>query len=169
VWPPLIQFAEEQGVRIAIENCPMLFTSDEWPGGKNMAVSPSIWRRMFEEIPSDSFGLNYDPSHLIWQQMDPILPVLEFGDKIFHVHAKDARINRQKLNQVGILAHPLEYHDPCLPGLGDVEWHALLKALAQRCPTVPVVIEVEDRQFEGSLEKRISALHQARGFLLSAV
>ena len=101
VWPPMIRFAEDHGVRIAIENCPMLFTEDEWPGGKNLAVSPRIWRQMFDEIPSGSFGLNYDPSHMIWQHMDPIEPLREFAGKIFHVHAKDARINRKKLNEVG--------------------------------------------------------------------
>jgi hypothetical protein len=74
-------------VRIGIENCPMLFTADEWPGGKNLAISPAVWRRMFEEIPSDHFGLNYDPSHLVWQQMDEVAPIREFADRIFHVHA----------------------------------------------------------------------------------
>jgi sugar phosphate isomerase/epimerase len=165
VWPPLVRFAEERGVRIAIENCPMLFTQDEWPGGKNMAVSPAIWRQMFEEIPSDSFGLNYDPSHLIWQHMDPIQPLREFAGKIFHVHAKDARINRERLNRMGILAHPLEYHDPRLPGLGEVDWGAFFAALMETRSDVPVAIEMEDRAYEGSLENRIQGLRQARRFL----
>ena len=165
VWPPLIRFAEEHGVRIAIENCPMLFTGDEWPGGKNMAVSPRIWRRMFEEIPSASFGLNYDPSHMIWQHMDPIRPLLDFASKIFHVHAKDARINRQKLNEVGILAHPLEYHDPRLPGLGEVDWSGFFAALMETRANVTVAVEVEDRACEGSLQDRISGLRQARRYL----
>jgi sugar phosphate isomerase/epimerase len=165
VWPPLIRFAEERGVRIAIENCPMLFTADEWPGGKNMAVSPAIWRQMFEEIPSRSFGLNYDPSHMIWQHMDAIQPLRDFAAKIFHVHAKDARINRQKLNQVGILAHPLEYHDPRLPGLGDVDWSAFFAALMETRSDVSVAIEMEDRAYEGSLENRMQGLRQARRFL----
>ena len=165
VWPPLVRFAEDHGVRIGIENCPMLFTEDEWPGGKNLAVSPAIWRRMFEEIPSASFGLNYDPSHMIWQHMDPIPPLREFAARIFHVHAKDARINRQKLNQVGILAHPLEYHDPRLPGLGEVDWSAFFAALAESRSEVSVAIEMEDRAFEGTLENRILGLRQARRFL----
>ena len=67
-WKPIIQHAEEHGVQVGIENCPMLFTADEWPGGKNLAGSPAIWRRMFNDIPSDHFGLNYDPSHLVFQQ-----------------------------------------------------------------------------------------------------
>ena len=165
VWPPLIRFAEERGVRIAIENCPMLFTADEWPGGKNLAVSPAIWRQMFEEIPSDSFGLNYDPSHMIWQHMDPVQPLRDFAARIFHVHAKDARIDRQKLNQVGILAHPLEHHDPRLPGLGEVDWSAFFATLMETGSDVSVAIEMEDRAYEGSLENRIQGLRQARRFL----
>ena len=120
VWKPLVRFAEEHGVRIAIENCPMLFTDDEWPGGKNLAHCPAVWRRMFEEIPSSSFGLNYDPSHLVWQQIDCARPLYEFGERIFHVHAKDAKIHREKLNDVGVLTAPLQWHSPKLPGLGDV-------------------------------------------------
>ena len=70
VWPPIIRYAEERNVKIGIENCPMFFTRDEWPSGNNLAHSPALWRRMFEAIPSANFGLNYDPSHLIWQMMD---------------------------------------------------------------------------------------------------
>ncbi len=121
-WKPLVAFAESLGVRIGIENCPMLFTKDEWPGGKNLAVSPAIWRRMFADIPSSSFGLNYDPSHMIWQQMDFVKPLKEFRDRLFHIHAKDVRIDRDRLDDVGIMANPVEYHCPKLPGLGDVNW-----------------------------------------------
>jgi sugar phosphate isomerase/epimerase len=101
-WRPLVQHAEDRGVRIGIENCPMLFTADEWPGGKNLATSPAIWRRMFEAIPSRSFGLNYDPSHLVWQGMDYLAPLAEFGDRLVHVHAKDARIDRAALDAHGV-------------------------------------------------------------------
>ncbi len=122
VWRPLVQHAEDRGVRIGIENCPMLFTKDEWPGGKNLATTPAIWRRMFAEIPSASFGLNFDPSHLIWQQMDYLAPLAEFRDRLVHVHAKDARINRAGLDAHGVLAYPNLWHTPKLPGLGDIHW-----------------------------------------------
>jgi len=167
VWPPLVRLAEENGVRVGIENCPMLFTRDEWPGGKNLAVSPAIWRRMFEEIPSPSFGLNYDPSHLVWQQMDPVKPIRDFASRIFHVHAKDVRVDRDRLNEVGILATPLEYHTPKLPGLGEVDWPAFFAALTDAGYTGPVCIEVEDRAYEGSLEDRKRALIQSKRFLES--
>ena len=121
-WRPIIRHAEEQGVKVGIENCPMLFTADEWPGGKNLAGSPAIWRRMFNDIPSDHFGLNYDPSHLVFQHMDYLKPMREFSDKLFHVHAKDVRVDQHLLDDLGILAHPNDWHFPKLPGMGEVDW-----------------------------------------------
>jgi sugar phosphate isomerase/epimerase len=165
VWRPRVAFAEEQGVKIAIENCPMFFTNDEWPGGKNLAHSPAIWRRMFQDIPSPNFGLNYDPSHLVWQQMDYVRPIFEFRDRIFHVHAKDAKVERHRLDDVGILATPLEYHRPKLPGLGDVAWGRFVSALSDVGYRGPVCIEVEDRAFEPELDRRKLALRQSRQYL----
>lgn len=165
VWKPLIQFAERQGVRVGIENCPMSFTSDEWPGGKNLATTPAIWSRMFEDIPSDHFGLNYDPSHMVWQQMDYLAPMRNFADKLFHVHAKDVRVDRHRLNQVGIMAHPLEYHSPKLPGLGDVNWGQFFSVLGDTGYQGPVCVEVEDRAYEESLSSRRASLAQSACYL----
>ncbi len=165
-WRPLVKHAEDKGVRIGIENCPMLFTADEWPGGKNLAISPAIWRRMFEDIPSKSFGLNYDPSHFIWQQMDYIAPLFEFRDRLVHVHAKDARIDRAALDAHGVLAYPKLWHTPKLPGLGDVRWGAFLGALAEVGYDGHVAIEVEDRAFEGTLAKRRESLIISRRHLV---
>lgn len=165
VWPPLIKFAEDHGIRVAIENCPMTFTKDEWPGGKNLAASPAIWRRMFEEIPSDNFGLNYDPSHMVWQQMDYLKPLRDFKDKLFHVHAKDVRVDRHRLDEVGIMATPLEYHTPKLPGLGDVDWGHFYSVLTDVGYDGPVCIEVEDRAYEGSLDNRKASLRQSGRYL----
>ena len=165
VWKPLVRFAEEHNVRVGIENCPMFFSSDEWPGGKNLAASPAIWRRMFADIPSGYFGLNFDPSHLVWQQMDYLQPLREFADRIFHVHAKDVRIDRDRLNDVGILAHPLEYHTPKLPGLGEVDWGRFFSVLGDAGYRGPVCVEVEDRAYEGSLELRKASLRQSATFL----
>jgi sugar phosphate isomerase/epimerase len=164
-WRPLVAFAEEHGVRIGIENCPMLFTSDEWPGGKNLATSPAAWRRMFADVPSASFGLNFDPSHFVWQQMDYLKPLREFKERLFHVHAKDARLDRDRLDEVGILATPLEFHRPKLPGLGDVKWGRLFSVLSDLGYDGPVCIEVEDRAYEGSLENRRQALRQSLRYL----
>ena len=164
-WTPLIAHADKKNVRVGIENCPMFFTNDEWPGGKNLAMSPAIWRRMFEAIPSENFGLNYDPSHLVWLQMDCIEPIWEFIDRIFHVHAKDVRVDRSKLNDVGILANPLEYHSPKLPGFGEVNWGRFFSVLSDAGYDGPVCVEVEDRAYEDSLEARRASLQLSHTFL----
>jgi sugar phosphate isomerase/epimerase len=169
VWRPIVACAEGLGVRIGIENCPMLFSSDEWPGGKNLAVSPSIWRKMFELIPSGSLGLNYDPSHMIWQHMDYIKPIREFASRFVHVHAKDVRIDRHRLDEVGILAAPLQYHVPKLPGMGDVDWGKFFSALTDSGYRGPVCVEVEDRAYEESLERRQASLRQSHTFLRNYV
>ncbi len=165
VWPPLVEYAADHGVRIGIENCPMYFTETEWPGGKNLATSPAIWRRLFAEIPNENFGLNYDPSHFVWQRMDYLKPLREFAGRIFHVHAKDAQVDQDRLDEVGILATPLEYHTPKLPGLGEVDWPRFVAALAEIGYDGPVCIEVEDRDYEGSLEARKEALRKSGQFL----
>ena len=168
-WKPIIELAEKHNVRIGIENCPMFFTNDEWPGGKNLAYSPAIWQRMFEEIPSDHFGLNYDPSHLIFQQMDYVAPLAEFAHKIFHVHAKDVRVDRARLDRVGILANPNEYHTPKLPGMGDVDWGKFFSALTDTGYNGPVCVEVEDRAYEGSDDDCKRALQQSYNYLRNFV
>ncbi|MCL4863574.1 MAG: sugar phosphate isomerase/epimerase [Caldilineaceae bacterium] len=165
VWPPLIQFAEEHGVRIGIENCPMLFTNDEWPGGKNLAATPAIWRRMFEAIPSDHFGLNFDPSHLTWQKIDYLKAIRDFAHKFVHTHAKDARVDQHRLDEVGIMGTPLQFHTPKLPGLGDVDWGQFFSVLTDSGYDGPICIEVEDRAYEGSLERRKQSLVQSGRYL----
>jgi len=165
VWPPLVALAGEHGVRIGIENCPMLFTDDEWPGGKNLAHSPAVWRRLFEAIPDAHFGLNYDPSHLVWQMMDWAAPLREFADRLFHVHAKDVRVERDRLNDVGVLATPLQFHTPKLPGLGDIDWGRFVSVLTDVGYRGPVCIEVEDRAFEETLADRKAAVRQSATFL----
>lgn len=169
VWKPLVKFAEDCDVRICIENCPMLFTGDEWPGGKNLAFCPAIWRRMFEEIPSRHFGLNYDPSHLVWQQIDYVKPLWEFKDRIYHVHAKDVRVDRARLDDVGILATPLQYHSPKLPGLGNVNWGRFFSVLGDIGYDGPVCVEVEDRAYEATVETRKAALAQSIRYLMQYV
>lgn len=165
VWRPLIEYAGDQGVRIAIENCPMLFTKDEWPGGKNLASTPAVWRQMFAEIPHKNFGLNYDPSHLVWQQIDYLRPLAEFAERIFHVHAKDVRVDHERLADVGILALPSEIHKPKLPGLGDVHWGHFFSVLNESGYAGPVCIEVEDRAYEDTSARRQDAVRQSGAFL----
>lgn len=164
-WKPLIAFAEDQGIKIGIENCPMLFTRDEWPGGKNLMTTPVIWRRAFADIPSNNFGLNYDPSHFVLQGMDPVSPLREFKDKLFHLHAKDVRIRTERINDVGRFAYPLEWHQPRIPGYGDICWARFMAALMDIGYDGPVCIEVEDDTFGKTLEGRKAAITVARNVL----
>jgi sugar phosphate isomerase/epimerase len=164
-WRPLLRFAEDHGIKIGIENCPMLFTRDEWPGGKNLMTTPDIWRRAFNDMDSPNFGLNYDPSHFVLQHMDPASPLREFQDKIFHLHAKDVKLRRDRLNNVGIFAHPLEWHQPRIPGYGEMDWGRFLSALMETTYRGPVCIEVEDDTFGRTLEGRKSALRVAGNVL----
>ena len=163
VWKPLISFAADHDVKVGIENCPMLFSGDEWPGGKNLAISPDIWRRMFDAIPSKHFGLNFDPSHLVWQRIDYVRALHEFKDRIVHVHAKDDKTVADRLYDRGVLG--LGWHIPKLPGLGDVQWNQFFSALTDIEYRGPVCVEIEDRAYEYSLEGRQKALRQSQQYL----
>jgi sugar phosphate isomerase/epimerase len=161
VWPPIVKFASDRGVKIAIENCPMIFSNDEWPGGTNLATTPAIWRRMWEIIPDPGFGLNLDPSHLVWQMIDYTRVVYEFGSRILHVHAKDMRIDREGLYQRGVLSAGMGWEIPRLPGLGEIRWDQFISALYAVGYDYVISIEHEDRAFEGT-EDLVK-----RGFLIS--
>jgi sugar phosphate isomerase/epimerase len=167
VWPPLVRHAEGLGVRLGIENCPMLFSQDEWPGGKNLAVSPAVWRELFETVPSANLGLNFDPSHLVWQHIDYVRCIREFGSRIVHVHAKDTRIDHDRLYETGILG--LGWQTAKLPGLGEVDWSAFFAALTDTGYNGAVCIEVEDRAYESSLHDRQRALRQSKRYLESFI
>ncbi len=152
-WKQIVELAEAYDVRIAFENCPMIFTYDEYPGGLNLATSPAIFEEMFKRIPNRNFGLNFDPSHFVWQQMDYIQVLKQFKDRIFHIHIKDALIDREKLNHYGILVPPLHYMSPKLPGLGEINWKAFFKTLKEIGYSGHYIIEFEDKAFEDSFEK----------------
>ena len=161
VWPSLVAHAAERGVRIAIENCPMIFSWNEWPGGTNLAATPAAWDDMFEAIPDESFGLNLDPSHLVWQMIDYERVVYDYADRIFHVHAKDMEIRRDGLYRHGVTSLGMGWQTPRLPGLGEVRWDRFLAALYAVGYDSYVSIEHEDRAFEGDVEL------VKRGFLIA--
>lgn len=169
VWSPILKHAEEKNVRVAIENCPMWFTDDEWPGGQNIMSTPANWRKIFALLDSPNLGINYDPSHFVWQQIDYIKPIYEFKDKIFHVHYKDIKLYPDKLAEVGVMANPLEYMTPKIPGLGDVKWDKYVSALTDIGYQRYSVIEVEDKAFEDSLESAKRAVIQSAGYLRNFV
>jgi len=161
VWPPLVAHAAQRGVKIAIENCPMIFSDDEWPGGNNLAFAPAIWREMFRRIPDDSFGLNLDPSHLVWQFIDCERAIYEFADRIFHTHGKDVEVRPDGLYEWGTMSAGVGWQVPRLCGLGQVDWPRFFAALYAVGYDGVVSIEHEDRRFEGTPEL------VRRGFLIA--
>jgi sugar phosphate isomerase/epimerase len=165
VWTPIVRYAEKIGVKIAIENCPMLFTNDEWPGGQNIMTSPANWRKIFAVLDSPNLGLNFDPSHFVWQQMDYVKAIYDFKDKIFHVHYKDIKMYPEKLAEVGVMATPLQYMTPKIPGLGDVNWSKFISALTDIRYEGYSVIEIEDKAFEKSLDDAKRAIKQTANYL----
>ena len=164
VWPPIVEYAEGQNVKIALENCPMQYPEHSvWPGGTNLAFSPPIWRRIFGAIPSKTLGLNYDPSHLIWQGIDYVKPIREFRDRIFHTHAKDTLVEKGILKDVGIYGH--YWHVDRLPGLGDVDLRRYIAALHEIGYTGTISIEHEDKNWESTTEKKKEALLYSKKYL----
>ena len=135
------------------------------PGGQNLMTTPAIWRKVFERLPSPNLGINYDPSHFVWQMMDYIQPLYAFKDRIFHVHYKDIKLFPDKLRQVGTMAYPLDYMSPKLPGLGDVDWGRYVSALTDIGYDGYTCIEVEDRSFEGSREKVLDSLRLSKRYM----
>jgi len=165
VWPPILTLAQELGVRVAIENCPMLFGREQWPGGQNLMTSPANWRKVFEILPFDNLGINYDPSHFVWQFIDYVKPVYEFRDKIWHVHFKDIKVYREKLDEVGVMAYPLDFMAPKLPNYGDVDFGAFCCALTDIGYDGYACVEVEDRSFEGTPEKVLDSLKISKAYM----
>ena len=169
VWKPILAYAEKQKVKIAIENCPMLFTEDEWPGGQNLMTTPALFRKIFDLLDSEYLGLNFDPSHFVWQQMDYLAPIYEFKDKLFHVHYKDIKVYWSKLQEVGVMETPLEYMSPKIPGLGDVDWGKYVSALTDIGYSGYTCIEVEDRAFESDYEDVKRSIKQSAHYLRNFV
>ena len=163
VWRDLLAHAQNANVTLAIENCPMIFSTNEWPGGKNLATTPAVWNKLFETFPHARLGLNLDPSHLVWLHVDYVRCIRDFNKRIVHVHAKDTRIDHDKLYAESIMG--LGWHTPKLPGLGDVQWGAFFSALTDAGYQGAVCIEVEDRAFEGSLDDRKRSLRQSKRYL----
>lgn len=165
IWPPVMELAKENHVRVAIENCPMLFGQDQWPGGQNLMTTPAVWRKVFEILPYNNLGINYDPSHFVWQMIDYIKPIYEFKDKIFHVHYKDIKVYKDRLDQVGIMGYPLDFMSPKLPGLGDVDWGKYVSALTDIGYDGYTCIEVEDKAFEGTAEAVLKSLKLSKKYM----
>lgn len=168
---PIVDYAKDHNVKIAIENCPMGFALY---GGENMAYSPKIWKEMFKMF-GPTLGLCFDPSHLLWLQIDYLQAVRDFMDRIYIVHAKDCEIDRRLLGQVGILDsewvdvlftgksgighRQIKWKDPSkqwwryrIPGLGEIDFKRLISELLLRGYNSPLIIEHEDPIWYGTEE-----------------
>lgn len=165
VWKPLMKLAEESNIKIGIENCPMLFTKDQWPGGQNIMSSPANWEKVFDVLKSDYCGINYDPSHAIWQHLSVIDPIYDFKDKIFHAHAKDIKLLTNKEGRIGPTGYPLDIMKPVIPSHGDVPWGAFFNALYDIGYEGHIATEIEDKAFEGSEAKVFQAIDLAKRYL----
>ncbi|MFT3983532.1 MAG: sugar phosphate isomerase/epimerase [Lachnospiraceae bacterium] len=171
VWPDILREAKAKRVKVAIENCPMLFGEEQWPGGQNLFTSPANWEKIFEVLQDENLGINYDPSHFVWQMMDYIEPIYRYQDKIFHVHIKDIKMYPEKLKSVGTMAYPLEYMSPKLPGLGDVNWGNYISALTDIGYDGYICLEIEDKAFEKTKEDVYKSLllskHYIENYMIS--
>lgn len=155
LFGPLVELAEKNNVRLCFENCPLM---------GNIAISPVLWKKIFERLPSDHLGLAYDPSHLVWEMIDPYTPLLEFKDKIFHVHAKDTAIDRVKLARTGILTD-FSWWSYRIPGRGELDWRQLLGQLIAEGYDGTISLEHEDAAYEGSVEAVENGLLDGKAWL----
>jgi len=126
IWGEHAKAAEDAGVKIAFEHCPMGAFHSPF-GGTNAICTPAMWEKCFDAVPSEAIGLEWDPSHLICQLIDPIDTIRRFGPRIYHVHAKDAHVNRDIVARYGLYHEGATEH--CFPGLGDANWALIVKEL----------------------------------------
>lgn len=166
VWGPILDVAEQEGIRVCIENCPMLFDASNWPGGQNIMTSPANWERVFEVLPSKNLGIAIDPSHFVWQMIDCASAVREFADRIYHVHLKDIKFKPEELAWRGTMAYPLDIMDPKIPGWGDVDWSDFISQLSMIGYNGDCCLEVEDRFFEdGTRESLVKAVELSKRYM----
>lgn len=169
VFSDLVAYAQSKGINLVIENCPMEGWQVEGLPG-TISFTPELWREMFRRVPNKNFGLNYDPSHLLFQLIDYIAPIKEFKDRIFHVHAKDSEVFKDKLAAYGVFNKQLDsegtgYWQFRMPGLGQVDFSALVQALRDIGYDDVISIEHEDPLYEGSEAKVKEGLLLGREYL----
>lgn len=176
VFKPILEYAKEKGVRIIIENCSMPgWHESGWAG--TISYSPELWDEMFKRLPYDNFGLNYDPSHLIWLGIDYIENLRVYKDRIFQVHAKDTEVFPEKMKYFSILGKQLGRKDNWdlgfwrhrMPGKGDVDWDKFIATLKEIGYDDELVIEHEDLEYQDTLEKVKEGLELGYNFLKERV
>ena len=164
-WNPVLEVAEQAGILVCIENCPMLFDATNWPGGQNIMTSPANWERVFEVLPSKNLGLALDPSHFVWQMIDCGEAIRAFKDRIYHVHLKDIKFKPEELARRGVMAYPLDIMDPKIPGYGDVDWSDFISQLTMVGYNGDCCLEIEDRFFEDTREHLVQSIELAKRYM----
>ncbi|MGQ9583937.1 MAG: sugar phosphate isomerase/epimerase family protein [Anaerolineae bacterium] len=160
VWRPLVRYAAERGVRIVHENCP-----HNPCNSPNLALNPVWWNALFQALPAENLGLEYDPSHLVWQGIDYLEAIRATGSKIFVVHAKDCEVDPHKLARLGYLADGWWQYR--IPGAGQVDWPKLFMRLREIGYNGDVLIEHEDPSF--GTERMMEALLLSQRYLRTFV
>jgi len=167
VYSPIADLAEKRGIKVAFENWPGDRGVGPFGDGASLAVTPETWGLMFEAVPSPVMGLELDPSHLIWQKIDPHLALDEFAERVHIIHAKDTEIFDGRIKRDGIFrrssrgwGHWGRYR---LPGFAHFDWQKLFIMCYERQIECPIIIEHEDQVYSG--ERRLEGLSQSGKFL----
>ncbi len=149
-FAPLIERAEKRGLRLAFENCRL---GDTWKTGKwNIAINPDAWELMEATLPSRSWGLEWEPCHQVEALADPLVQLEAWVDRIYHIHGKDARIDRATLELRGVYG-PQHWYASCFPGNGDTDWVRLFSILQKKSYGGTVDVEGwNDVQWSGQRE-----------------
>lgn len=155
VFEPIVELAEEKKVKVAFENCPLM---------GNIAISPVMWEMILKKFDSPYVGLAFDPSHLVWQFIDPYRAAEAFSERILHVHAKDTVIDRERLSESGILTD-FRWWSYKIPGRGELDWKRLFGILRQAGYDGTISLEHEDAEFAHSLEEIKTGMLEARDYI----
>lgn len=158
LWTECAKIAEDAGVRVAFENCPH--------GGHNYLRTPATFAAFFDAVPSPAVGIEFDPSHFIFQFIDPVPEIGAFGDRIYAFHAKDTQILDDELQRVGVNGR--DWWRFRVPGFGDVDWRAIFIALSDINYTGDIIIEHEDPVFGGPEGLALGAQH-LRPYIVPAI
>ncbi|TKB71067.1 MAG: sugar phosphate isomerase/epimerase, partial [Mesorhizobium sp.] len=166
VWGKLAKRAADKGVRIAFENCAM---DGNWASGDwNIAHNPDAWELMFNEVPDDNIGLEWEPCHQLVYLIDPIPQIRKWASRIFHVHGKDATVRWDVIREHGVFGR-LPFVQMRTPGFGDSDWTRVISEL--RLAGYKGAIDIEgwhDPVYRGDLEitgqaRALDYLQQCRG------
>ena len=172
IFPNIVKYAADRNVNLLIENCSMPgWHREGW--GATISYSPELWDRMFEIIPDENFGLNFDPSHLIWLGVDYIKALIDYKERVLYFHAKDTKIFEEKRSYYSIFGKQLDRENEWdygwwqhkIPGKGSVDWQKIYQTLREIGYDGYVSIEHEDLNYSENDEAIKLGLMKGKAFL----